>query len=140
MVVVSLVAIFAGLALPNFLATIESSRVQSGATSMFRLMQMARSDAVSTRSPLTLCPSNANLQWVLVRASSCAAPTSSTTSQNLQLPDTLTVSSSVSSLTFKPDGTAAAANLGFSSSGTTRAFTVSVVASGYISLTGGSGR
>jgi prepilin-type N-terminal cleavage/methylation domain-containing protein len=136
MVVVALLAIFAGVAVPGFRYLIESSRVQNGASTLFRLLQASRADAVNTRQTLTLCPGNGNLQWVVVRASSCGSNTTDSVSQRLELPGSLSVSSSVSNLSFKPDGTAAAADLGISSSGTSRAFSIKVAASGYISLQG----
>jgi len=140
MVVVALVAIFAGVALPNFRSMIESSRVQNGATTLFQLLQAARTDAVSTRTTLTLCPTEANLQWAVVRASSCGSLSSDNVSRRLDLPSSLSVNSSVNSLTFKPDGTAANANVGVTSNGTSRAFNVTVEPSGFISLSGGAGQ
>jgi type IV fimbrial biogenesis protein FimT/type IV fimbrial biogenesis protein FimU len=140
MVVVALLAIFAGVALPSFRSMIESSRVQNGATTLFQLLQAARTDAVSTRTALTLCPTSANLQWTLVRATSCGAQSSDIVSRQLDLPSSLSVNSSVSSLTFKPDGTAANASVGVTSSGTSKAFSVTVEPSGFISLSGGAGQ
>jgi Tfp pilus assembly protein FimT len=140
MVVVALLAIFAGVALPGFRYLIESSRVQSGASTLYRLLQASRADAVNTRQTLTLCPSGGNLQWVVVRASSCGSIVSTAVSQRLDLPGSLSVSSSVSTLSFKPDGSAAAADVGISSSGTSKAFSIKVAASGYISLQGASSR
>jgi len=140
MVVVALLAIFAGVALPGFRYLIESSRVQSGASTLFRLLQASRAEAVNTRQTLTLCPGSGNLQWVVVRASTCASNASASVSQRLDLPDSLSVSSSVSNLSFKPDGSAAAADLGISSSGTSKAFSIKVAASGYISLQGATGQ
>lgn len=140
MVVVALLAIFAGVALPGFRYLIESSRVQSGASTLYRLLQASRADAVNTRQTLTLCPSSGNLQWVVVRASTCGSLASTLVSQRLDLPDSLSVSSSVNTLSFKPDGTAAAADLGISSSGTSKAFNIKVAASGYINLQGASAR
>lgn len=138
MVVVALLAIFAAVAVPSFRTLIESSRVQSGASTLFRLLQSSRADAVNTRQTLTLCPSTGNLQWVVVRASTCGS--NATVGQRLDLPSSLSVSSSVSNLSFKPDGTAATANLGISSSGTSKAFSIKVAASGYISLQGATGQ
>ncbi|MBV7585015.1 GspH/FimT family pseudopilin [Pseudomonas sp. PDM33] len=140
MVVVALLAIFAGVALPGFRYLIESSRVQSGASTLFRLLQASRADAVNTRQTLTLCPSSGNLQWVVVRASTCGSVTATSVSQRLDLPGSLSVSSSVNNLSFKPDGSAAAADLGISSSGTSKAFSIKVAASGYISLQGATGQ
>ncbi|MFK8401009.1 GspH/FimT family pseudopilin [Pseudomonas sp. BGr12] len=140
MVVVALLAIFAGVALPGFRYLIESSRVQSGASTLFRLLQASRADAVNTRQTLTLCPSSGNLQWVVVRASTCGSITTTSVSQRLDLPGSLSVSSSVNNLSFKPDGSAAAADLGISSSGTSKAFNIKVAASGYISLQGATGQ
>jgi len=140
MVVVALLAIFAGLALPSFRYLIESSRVQSAATTLYRLLQSSRADAVNTRQTLSLCPSDGNLQWVVVRASDCGSLASASVSQRLDLPGSLSVSNSGNTLSFKPDGTAAAADLGISSSGTSKAFTIKVAASGYISLQGASAR
>ncbi|MFV3414506.1 GspH/FimT family pseudopilin [Pseudomonas nitroreducens] len=136
MVVVALLAIFAGVALPGFRYLIESSRVQSAASTLFRLLQASRADAVNSRQTLTLCPSSGNLQWVVVRASTCVSLTSTSVSQRLDLPGSLSVSSSANALSFKPDGTAAAVDLGISSSGTSKAFNIKVAASGYISLQG----
>lgn len=140
MVVVALLAIFAGVALPGFRYLIESSRVQSGATTLYRLLQASRADAVNTRQTLTLCPASGNLQWVVVRASTCGSLTSTSVSQRLDLPGSLSVSSSANALSFKPDGTAAAVDLGISSSGTSKAFNIKVAASGYISLQGATGQ
>ncbi|MCP1627049.1 GspH/FimT family pseudopilin [Pseudomonas nitroreducens] len=140
MVVVALLAIFAGVALPGFRYLIESSRVQSGASTLFRLLQASRADAVNTRQTLTLCPGSGNLQWVVVRASNCGSITTTSVSQRLDLPGSLSVSSSVSNLSFKPDGSAAAADVGISSSGTSKAFSIKVAASGYISLQGAAAR
>ncbi|MDH1011381.1 GspH/FimT family pseudopilin [Pseudomonas nicosulfuronedens] len=140
MVVVALLAIFAGVALPGFRYLIESSRVQSASSTLYRLLQASRADAVNTRQTLTLCPSSGNLQWVVVRASTCGSITTAVVSQRLELPSSLSVSSSISNLSFKPDGSAAAADLGISSSGTSKAFSIKVAASGYISLQGTSGQ
>ncbi|MBD9678716.1 GspH/FimT family pseudopilin [Pseudomonas sp. PDM18] len=140
MVAVALLAIFAGVALPGFRYLIESSRVQSGASTLYRLLQASRADAVNSRQTLTLCPSSGNLQWVVVRASTCGSITATSVGQRLDLPSSLSISSSVNNLSFKPDGSAAAADLGISSDGTNKAFSIKVAASGYISLQSATGQ
>ena len=138
MVVVALVAIFASIAVPAFGSLIESSRVKSSASALYRLLQAARADAVSTRTATSLCQNGSAYEWLLVRAGSCASLDSSLVSQRLSLPTSIGISSSVSALTFHADGSAAVASLSLSGSKSGSSYSIKVAASGYMSLGSGS--
>ncbi|WP_089390351.1 pilus assembly FimT family protein [Pseudomonas delhiensis] len=138
MVVVALVAIFASIAVPAFGSLIESSRVKSSASALYRLLQGARADAVSTRTAMSLCQNGSAYEWLLVRAGSCASLDASLVAQRLSLPSSIGVASSVSGLTFRADGSAAVASLSLSGSRSGSSYSIKVAASGYMSLGSGS--
>ncbi|PWU29592.1 pilus assembly protein FimT [Pseudomonas sp. RW407] len=138
MVVVALVAIFASIAVPAFGSLIESSRVKSSASALYRLFQGARADAVSTRTAMSLCQNGSAYEWLLVRAGSCASLDASLVAQRLSLPSSIGVTSSVSGLTFRADGSAAVASLSLSGSKSGSSYSIKVAASGYMSLGSGS--
>ncbi|MGA4635787.1 GspH/FimT family pseudopilin [Pseudomonas solani] len=137
MVVVALLSLFAGIALPSFGTLIQSNRVESSAFSVFRVLQLARSDAVTTRSPQTLCQNGSAAEWLLVRAADCSSLATSVVSQQLSLPSSLTVTSTVSSVPFRSDGTATAMTLTLSSKRTSSFYTVRVAGSGFITMAAG---
>ncbi|MHB9797796.1 GspH/FimT family pseudopilin [Pseudomonas sp. MT3] len=58
MIVVTLLAVFATIALPSFTSTIENNRVQSASEELFSLLQYARSEAVSRNAPVTVAPAS----------------------------------------------------------------------------------
>lgn len=134
MVVVALLSLFAGIALPSFGTLIQSNRVESSAFSAFRVLQLARSDAVTTRSPQTLCQNGSAAEWLLVRAANCSSLDDSLVAQRLSLPSSLTVTSTVSSVPFRSDGTATAMTLTLSSKRTSSVYTVKVAGSGFITM------
>ena len=63
MVVVALLAVFAALAIPSFVDFIRKNEVQAKANEITRLMQYARSEAVSTRSSVTITQDTASNKW-----------------------------------------------------------------------------
>lgn len=60
MVVIAIVAIVAGIAIPSMASMLESSRANSKISDISRLIIFARSQASSSRLPVTLCPLNGN--------------------------------------------------------------------------------
>lgn len=60
MVVVAIVAILAGIAVPSMNNMLESSRATSKISEISRLIVFARSQASSSRLPVTICPLSGN--------------------------------------------------------------------------------
>jgi type IV fimbrial biogenesis protein FimT/type IV fimbrial biogenesis protein FimU len=135
MVVVAVLAIFASIALPSFASLIASNRLQSTASEFMRLFQSARSDAVTLRAPQTVCASSDGSGWTLVQASGCG--TTGTVRARVDLPSGVSLSPTATSVTFAADGSAADAQLTFSSSKTSKQYVLKVVPAGYLTLTTG---
>lgn len=56
MVIVAIVAILAGIGIPAMNSFLENSRAESKLTELSRMFAFARSQAASTKSPVTICP------------------------------------------------------------------------------------
>ena len=56
MVVVAIVAIIAGIGIPAMNSFLDNSRAEAKLTELSRMFAFARSQAASTRSPVTICP------------------------------------------------------------------------------------
>ncbi|WP_282343009.1 MULTISPECIES: GspH/FimT family pseudopilin [Pseudomonas] len=99
MVVVTLLGIFAAIAVPSFTTLINNNRVQGASAEFHALLQFARSTAVSRRTPVTVSASSGT--W------SATIGSSTVTSLRTFTPTYVAVSANPASIEFKPDGTAA---------------------------------
>jgi len=61
MVVVAIVAIIAGIGIPAMNSLLDSSRAESKLIELSRMFAFARSQAASTKSPVTICPLENNV-------------------------------------------------------------------------------
>ncbi|MCG8908887.1 MULTISPECIES: GspH/FimT family pseudopilin [Pseudomonas] len=131
MIVVSVVAIFASIAVPSFSTVITNSRLQSASNELASLIQFARSAAVQNNQSMNLCSSNGI--WSVRK--SCT-DTSAAVLRSFTPPTGVTISASVSSLTFRSNGTASgAANLiACSNDAAASGYKMSVQASGFVRL------
>ncbi len=136
MVVIALLAIFSAIALPSFSSLVQANRVQSSANEFMSLLQSARADAVTLRTTLTACAASDGSGWMVVQADSCSA--SATVRARATLASGVNLSSTVSSLSFAADGSAAAAEMSFSSARTDNQFLLKVEPAGFMSLNPGS--
>lgn len=66
MVVVALIAIIATVAVPSFTDFIRKNEVQAKADEITRLLQFARSQAVSSRSPVIVKQNTASSRWSVI--------------------------------------------------------------------------
>lgn len=97
-VVVVLMAIFSAIAIPSFTTFINNNRVQSASNEFYGLLVAARSEAVTRRAPVSLSGTSSGL-W--------STAVSGTALGQIQMPTGISVSTSLTSQTFRPDGTAA---------------------------------
>lgn len=104
LVTVTILAIFAAIAVPNFTQFINNSRTQSLNNEMLALLQYARSSAVQQRLPVKVCREDSG--WT-VRESTCDEDVQ----RRLDLPANVGISSNQEELTFRYNGTATAATL-----------------------------
>lgn len=104
LVTVTILAIFAAIAVPNFTQFINNNRTQSLNNEMLSLLQYARSSAVQQRSSIKVCRENGG--WT-VRKGTCEEDEQ----RRLDLPANVDISSDQAELTFRYNGTATAATL-----------------------------
>ncbi|MDG9978408.1 prepilin-type N-terminal cleavage/methylation domain-containing protein [Pseudomonas chengduensis] len=115
MVTLAVLAIFISIAVPSFTRLIENNRVTATANEFHALLLSARSDAVTTRSKITVTRSGNT--W-------------SSGNRSMEIPSNVTVNASTTSIDFNLNGTATASTTSFASS--SLSFTVSTQAAGFI--------
>lgn len=131
MIVVFIVAIFASVALPSFSTLMTNSRLQSASNELASVIQYARSAAVQNNQSMNLCVSSG--VWSVRK--SCT-DTNSTVLRSFTPPDGVTISASVSSLTFRSNGTASSSAdlIACNNNKAATGYKISVQASGFIRL------
>lgn len=129
MVVVFIVAIFASIALPNFSTAITNSRLQSTSNELASLIQYTRSSAVQNNQSMSICASSG--VWTVRK--SCT-DSSATVLRSFTPPTGVTVSASVTSLTFRSNGTASSSAdlIACVNSSALTGYKLSVQASGFV--------
>ncbi|WP_287029017.1 GspH/FimT family pseudopilin [Pseudomonas sp. UBA6310] len=111
MIVVVLLGIFASIAVPSFSRLVENNRLQSSASELYRLLMSAREDAITKRVSVTVSQSGSS--WKAAQGGS------DTRSISIPASVTATPENSVTSVVFKPDGTAATMVVNFASTNAT---------------------
>lgn len=123
MIVVAILAIFAGIAAPNFRELITQNRMTSQANDLLAALQFARSEAITRGRRVSICPSNNGTActnsawqggWIVfaegltgtIGTYESAGDTLLRVQQALQGTSTLTVGGNI---TFQPNGTVATA-------------------------------
>jgi len=110
MITVAILAVFAAVALPSFSKSITNSRVQASSNELASLIQYARSTAAQNNQSMDLCVSSG--VWTVRKATSPVCDSSATILRSFTPASGVSVSASVTSLTFRSNGTASAsANL-----------------------------
>ena len=123
MVTVAILAIIAGIAAPSFTNLIRSNRVTSAGNELVALMQVARSEAISKRSTVLVCPSGDGAacsattgnRWIAIIKGSTVALRDSTLSSGVTVTSSPNLSAASNTFTFAPNGFSAA---GTNTSGT----------------------
>ncbi len=114
MLVVALIAIIAGIGIPSFQSMILNSRLNSSANGILAALQFARSEAVTQRAVISVCPANAD-------KTDCADSTDWSTGVLImkaavklrEIPITstqITITGSLKKISYNPDGTTTAAS------------------------------
>ncbi|MDG9756525.1 GspH/FimT family pseudopilin [Pseudomonas sediminis] len=117
MVTLAVLAIFISIAVPSFGRLIENNRVTATANEFHALLISARSDAVTKRTSITVTQDSNS--W-------------SSGDRSVEIPASVTITPSATSIVFNPNGTATASNTSFSNSDDSLSFTVSTQAVGFI--------
>ncbi len=117
MVTIALLAVFISIAVPSFGRLIENNRVTAAANEFHALLNSARSDAVTKRTSITVTQDSNS--W-------------SSGDRSVEIPASVTITPSATSIVFNPNGTATASNTSFSNSDDSLSFTVSTQAVGFI--------
>ncbi|UCJ16992.1 GspH/FimT family pseudopilin [Pseudomonas sp. MM211] len=127
MIVIVLVGIFAAIAIPNFTQFINKNRTQSLNSELLALLQYARTTAVEQRTFIKACKGTG--LWTVKKTCTDGAEAL----RQLDIPSGSTVSTSVSEVVFRYNGTGTEASL-ITCQGTDSAngFTIDVKASGSI--------
>jgi len=99
--VVTLLGIFAAIAVPSFTSLINQTRTSSVADNVFGLIMHARSEAVLRRTTVSLCLSETQLISVL---GSCDAPSAQVRTMSIS-PTQVAVRASQANLSYFADGT-----------------------------------
>ncbi|MBB3102108.1 GspH/FimT family pseudopilin [Azomonas macrocytogenes] len=124
MTVILLLTILISIAVPAFENIIRNHRLQAAAAEFQALLQAARADAVTKRVPIKVSQEDDSITW--------KATQSNATVRTITLPDSVMATPGISNITFQTDGSATAANVIFSSTGTPVTYTVSVSPPGFI--------
>ncbi|BAU72550.1 Type IV fimbrial biogenesis protein FimT [Metapseudomonas furukawaii] len=117
MVVIAIVAIMASIGYPSFSTLIMNNRITSQTNALLGVLQLARSEAVTQRKAMTVCPSS--------NQSTCAAPNNNRWANGLVIrnadvgvvrvlslsADTPVLGSGTASVVFATDGTSAGGTL-----------------------------
>lgn len=117
MVTLAVLAIFISIAVPSFGRLIENNRVTATANEFHALLISARSDAVTKRTSITV--TQGSNSW-------------SSGDRSVEIPASVTITPSATSIVFNPNGTATASSTSFSNSDDSLSFTVSTQAVGFI--------
>lgn len=105
MIVLMLIAVMAGIGVPAFQTMLQNSRLTSSTNSLLSALQYARSEAVTQRSAVTVSPLNGT-DW----ASGALIMKGAIKLRETPPAGTgVTVTGSAASITYQPDGSAAAA-------------------------------
>ncbi len=106
MIVLALLAIAVGIAIPNFARLVANNQIEAQAQTLNSLLQFARSQAVVRRTSIRLRNDNAN-NWIVENAADNTA-----LRQESFNPQHASITSSLApiTLTFTPNGTAETAN------------------------------
>lgn len=131
--VVALLAIFASIAVPSFSRMVEGNRLQSSAAEFYRALQSARSDAVSLRMIITACEKD-DSTWEIRKGTDCNGDADDVTWTS-QLPASVNLQSSATSIRFNPNGTAANVEITLSSDNAETEYAIELQASGFMRLT-----
>lgn len=102
MIVLALLAIAAGIAMPNFARMVANNQIEAQAQTLNSLLQFARSQAVVRRTSITLS-NNAN-DWIVANGVD-----DTVLRQEALNPDHASITSSLAVLTFSANGSAEAA-------------------------------
>jgi type IV fimbrial biogenesis protein FimU len=105
MIIVTLMGVFATIAVPSFTQFIANNQTQSLNNETFALLQFARSTAVERRTLIKVCPGGE--KWSVKE--DCLASTQAL--RTMELPAGSTIDISATELTFRYNGTSTAANL-----------------------------
>lgn len=126
LIVIVLVAIFAGIAVPSFTTLIANTRTETTASELHGLLMSARANAVTQRAPTTLDASS----WQIKQGGAISG--------TLAVPAGVELSStppSLASLIFRPDGSASQdATLCLKNDRGDRVYEISIQPSGVIRL------
>ncbi|CDZ95752.1 pilus assembly FimT family protein [Pseudomonas saudiphocaensis] len=117
MVAIAVLAIFIAIAVPSFGRLIENNRVTATANEFHSLLISARSDAVTKRTSIAVTQGNGI--W-------------SSGERTIEIPASVNVAPSVTSITFNPNGTATASSTTFTNSDDSLSFTVSTQTAGFV--------
>lgn len=112
MVAVAIIAIIAGIAAPSFVNLIRGNRVTSAGNELVALMQIARSEAISRRSTVLVCPSDDGAacsaavgnRWIAIVSGSAVALRDSTLSNGVTVAASANLSAASNTFTFAPNG------------------------------------
>lgn len=131
MMVVFVAAIFVAVALPSFSTAITNSRLQSASNELASLIQYARSAAVQNNQSMNICASSG--VWSVRKSCTDA---SATVLRSFTPPTGVTVSASVTSLTFRSNGTASGSAdlIACANSTASSGYKLSIQASGFVKL------
>lgn len=102
MVIVALLGIFAGIAMPSFTQFINNNRTQSANNEVLALLQYARSTAVAQRTTISICPGDDTWQ---IKKKDCTAADSL---RSMEVASGTSISSSVAQIAFRHNGVAVA--------------------------------
>lgn len=139
LVTLALLAILSTLALPGFTRLIHDQQLQSAASELTVLLQMARSEAINRRLTVTVQPrEDASTTWNMTRNITTSSGTTTETLRTLTLPDSVTVTPASPKISFSPEGYQITSNqpqavaLELTDSNTSTQYTIDVEASGLI--------
>jgi type IV fimbrial biogenesis protein FimU len=125
MVVVTLLGIFAAIALPSFNQLISSNRTLAVNNELLELLQYARSTAVTQHRTISVCQEDSD--WTV--RSDCS--TDATLLRSLSVPGNISISSTSQALAFRYNGAASAATFRTCHDNDhANGFTIEVLASG----------
>ncbi|SDT92441.1 GspH/FimT family pseudopilin [Halopseudomonas salegens] len=100
MITLVVVAVILGLAVPSFQTTIAKNAVKSATRDLVATLNTARAQSMSSRTPVTVTPESGgwNNGWTLAYGSSVESGETYVPSSKVR------ISSSITSLTFRPQG------------------------------------
>lgn len=131
MIVIALIAVIASIGIPNFREATQTNRLVATTNALLGGLQYARSEAITQRTTITVCPS-------ALGANACIASTDWSTgvlvmrgNDVLRVIDTtnndVIITSTLSSLAYQGSGTTQAATLTVSNNTTSRTINVNII-------------